>query len=116
MLPIDSGDLRGIMRGSFHKSVYEKSTQPGAKFILKLTVTEGIIKKRKTAVVFIEKATGIIQKQRIWDYLKRFRKSSELPFFELEKIKLESTLKSWGCQACQYRKLFRKQHLTETWR
>ena len=57
MLPIDFGDLRGIMRGSFHKSVYEKSTQPGAKFILKLTVTEGIIKKRKTAVVFIEKAT-----------------------------------------------------------
>ena len=45
------------MRGSFLKSVYEKSTQPGAKFILKLTVTEGIIKKRKTAVVFIEKAT-----------------------------------------------------------
>ncbi len=33
------------MRGSFLKSVYEKSTQPGAKFILKLTVTEGIIKK-----------------------------------------------------------------------
>ena len=31
--------------------------QPVAKFILKLTVTEGIIKKRKTAVVFIEKAT-----------------------------------------------------------
>ena len=47
MLPIDSGDLRGIMRGSFHKSVYEKSTHPGAKFILKLTVTEGIIKKEK---------------------------------------------------------------------
>ena len=45
------------MRGSFLKSVYEKSTQPGAKFILKLTVTEGIIKKRKTAVVFIKKAT-----------------------------------------------------------
>ena len=45
MLPIDSGDLRGIKRGSFRKSVYEKSTQPGAKFILKLTVTEGIIKK-----------------------------------------------------------------------
>ena len=45
MLPIDSGDLRGIKRGSFHKSVYEKSTQPGAKFILKLTVTEDIIKK-----------------------------------------------------------------------
>ena len=45
------------MCGSFLKSVYEKSTQPGAKFILKLTVTEGIIKKRKTAVVFIEKAT-----------------------------------------------------------
>ena len=45
MLPIDSGDLRGIKRGSFLKSVYEKSTQPGAKFILKLTVTEGIIKK-----------------------------------------------------------------------
>ena len=44
------------MRGSFLKSVYEKSTQPGAKFILKLTVTEGIIKKN-TAVVFIEKAT-----------------------------------------------------------
>ena len=32
MLPIDSGDLRGIKRGSFRKSVYEKSTQPGAFF------------------------------------------------------------------------------------
>ena len=57
MRPRDSGGRRGIMRGSFLKSVYEKSTQPGAKFILKLTVTEGIIKKRNTAVVFIEKAT-----------------------------------------------------------
>ena len=57
MLSIDSGGWRGIICGSFLKSVYEKSTQPGAKFILKLTVTEGIIKKRKTAVVFIEKAT-----------------------------------------------------------
>ena len=47
MLPIDSGNLRGIMRDSFLKSVYEKSTQPGAKFILKLTETEGTIKKEK---------------------------------------------------------------------
>ena len=38
-------EIRRIMCGSFLKSVYEKSTQPGAKFILKLTVTEGIIKK-----------------------------------------------------------------------
>ena len=45
MLSIDLGDWRGIMRGSFLKSVYEFSTQPGAKFILKLTVTEDIIKK-----------------------------------------------------------------------
>ena len=33
------------MCGSFLKSVYEKSTQPGTKFILKFTETEGIIKK-----------------------------------------------------------------------
>ena len=58
MLSIDLGDWQGIMRSSFLKSVYEFSTQPGAKFILKLTVTEGIIKKRNTAVVFIEKATN----------------------------------------------------------
>ena len=57
MLSIDSGGWRGIMRGSFLKSVYEKSTQPGAKFILKLTVTEGIIKKEKLLLYFIEKAT-----------------------------------------------------------
>ena len=57
MLPIDSGDLRGIMRSSFHKSVYEKSTRPGAKFILKLTVTEGIIKKEILLLYSKEKAT-----------------------------------------------------------
>lgn len=45
MLSIDLGDWQGIMRSSFLKSVYEFSTQPGAKFILKLTVTEDIIKK-----------------------------------------------------------------------
>ena len=52
--------FRGFARDNarlLSKSVYEKSTQPGAKFILKLTVTEGIIKERKTTVVFIEKAT-----------------------------------------------------------
>lgn len=33
------------MRGSFLKSAYEKNIQLGAKFILKLTVTEGTIEK-----------------------------------------------------------------------
>lgn len=36
MLPIDSGDLRGIICGSFLKSVYEKSTRLGASFSEKL--------------------------------------------------------------------------------
>ena len=38
-------DITLLKRVSFRKSVYEKSTQPGAKIIMKLTVTEGIIKK-----------------------------------------------------------------------
>ena len=62
MLPIDSGGRRGIMRGSFLKSVYEKSTQPGAKFILKLTVTEGIIKK-EILLLYSKKRQRFFKKQ-----------------------------------------------------
>ena len=94
------------MCGSFLKSVYEKSTQPGAKFILKLTVTEGIIKEeilllysKKRQRFFRSNEYGIILKDSVKVWNCRFlnlRKTSPNPSLKVGNVKPVSTGNFFG--------------------
>ena len=106
MLSIDSGGWRGIICGSFLKGVYEKSTKPGAKFILKLTVTEDIIKK-EIPLLYSKKRQrfsgnneyGIISKDSEKVRNCRFlnlRKSCSNPPLKVGNVKLVSTGNFFG--------------------